>query len=297
MQDNKDKLVAIIIVNYNGFSDTVECIKSLQKITYSNYKIVVVDNGSTTKPSTDEIEFLKKNSRYFETGKNLGFSGGNNYGIRQSEKFEPAYYLLLNNDTVVEADFLNKLVDAAERQEHIGITIGKINYYSDPDTAWYCGGEFNFESGTCRHYTVQENGSSHEEKLVTFATGCLMLIPTEVIKKVGLMSEDYFLYCEDTDYCAKVLLSGYKILYIPSSLIYHKVSASTGERSAVNQYYYVRNSMIVIRKYAKRKMLGYAKFLYMRFKDVARGRLNSKYVLKALRDFSKGVMGQYDFLK
>ena len=117
--------LSIIIVNYNGAEDTIECVKSLNKINYDNYKIFVIENGSSKKPTKEQIDYLKGQTVYIESAENLGFSGGNNIGIRKAIENEFDYMLLLNNDTTVEPDFLSILIDAATKKNNVGIGYGR----------------------------------------------------------------------------------------------------------------------------------------------------------------------------
>ena len=126
---DKQPSVAIIIVNYNGAEDTIECVKSLNKINYDNYKIFVIENGSSKKPTKDQIDYLKGQTVYIESAENLGFSGGNNIGIRKAIENEFDYMLLLNNDTTVEPDFLSILIDAATKKNNVGIVGGKNSFF------------------------------------------------------------------------------------------------------------------------------------------------------------------------
>lgn len=118
---DKQPSVAIIIVNYNGAEDTIECVKSLNKINYDNYKIFVIENGSSKKPTKEQIDYLKGQTVYIESAENLGFSGGNNIGIRKAIENEFDYVLLLNNDTTVEPDFLSILIDAATKKTMLAL--------------------------------------------------------------------------------------------------------------------------------------------------------------------------------
>ena len=251
MAKDKQPSVAIIIVNYNGTEDTIECVKSLNKINYDNYKIFVIENGSSKKPSKEQIDYLKGKVVYIESAENLGFSGGNNIGIRKALEMGFDYVLLLNNDTTVEPDFLHILINAATDKSNVGIVGGKIVFYGKPSYLWYGGGYLNEKSGGGSHERWNELNppDTGDIREVTFITGCLMLIPIEVVKKVGLLSEEYFLYAEDTDFCYKVIKAGYKLWFCENTLVYHKVSASTGATSAMTQYYMVRNVLYLTKKY------------------------------------------------
>lgn len=296
IMEDKQPSVAIIIVNYNGIEDTIECIKSLNKINYYNYKTFVIENNSTQKPTKDQIDYLNEHAVYIESGENLGFSGGNNIGIRKALENGFDYVLLLNNDTTVEPNFLNILIDAAKEKTDVGIVGGKIVFYSKQSYLWYGGGYLNekFGGGSHERWNELNSPDTGEVREVTFITGCLMLIPIAVFKKVGLLSEEYFLYAEDTDFCYKVMQAGYKLWFCENTLIYHKVSSSTGATSAMTQYYMVRNVLHLTKKYRTDYHKVNARFTYQIVKDVIRGRKQFAPVRCAYRDYLKGNMGKWE---
>lgn len=297
-QDGNNKPgVAIILVNYNGFKDTVECVESLCKVDYPNYRIVVVDNGSNRKPDKSQIKYLRKYTHYISLNKNLGFSGGNNVGVQWALNNGYQYVLLLNNDTTVNPQFLNVLIHTAESQEKVGIVGGKILFYQPPHRIWFGGGMLNKKYGNGSHerYNQINTADTGNTRRVTFLTGCLMLIPRNVIFDVGLLDEKYFLYAEDTDYCCRVMNKGYNLWFCDSSLIYHKVSASTGEGSARTQYYMIRNSLYLSRKYFEHYRLVHLRLFFRTLKDVIRGRKQVKPVMIAIVHYFKGVKGMGPF--
>ncbi|URZ14840.1 glycosyltransferase family 2 protein [Clostridium felsineum] len=245
-------LVYIIILNYNGYKDTIECVNSIEKITYSNYKIVIVDNAS--KDSSAEI--LKKNFDkhvIIQAESNRGFAAGNNIGIKYAIDNGAEYVLLINNDTVVEKDFLMNLVKNIDVNKKVGMLTGKIYYYAEPKRIWFAGGGINELKGNAYHVGMNEIDVGEKyscKQQIKFASGCFQLISKELINNVGYMNEKYFMYYEDTDYCYRIINSGYKILYEPNSVIYHKVSSSTGGcKSFFTQFYMTRNRLIFINKY------------------------------------------------
>ncbi|MGL4992293.1 MAG: glycosyltransferase family 2 protein [Sarcina sp.] len=252
-----EEKVGIILVNYNTSRDTILCIESLTKVEYTNFEIVVVDNNS----KEDEIdilrEYLKEKEKclLIESKENLGFAGGNNVGIKHVKEQKTKYVLLLNCDTIVEKNFLNELVYNTENdEEKIGISIGKIKYFSDKSKIWYAGGEINWNKFTGEHFDEGKiDNNSTEMKYVTFATGCMMLINLCLVTNAEL-SREYFMYYEDVDFCAKILDQGLKIKYIPQSVIYHKIgSASGGEESPFTVEWATRGRMIFMKKYGKNK--------------------------------------------
>ena len=245
------KKIAIIILNYKNSKDTIECVESLEKISYKNFEIIIVDNDS----KDGSIELLKNHFKdkhaILDSKKNGGFAYGNNVGIKYALKNKADYILLINNDTTVEENFLDVLVETAEKDKTIGITTGLIMNYYDKNKVWYNGGEIDWNKFYGYHLNERGNLSTlEEEKEITFATGCLMLIRKEIFNNVGLLPEEYFMYYEDVDFCAKVQNKGYKIVYNSNSKIYHKISASSGEEeSPFAIEWNTRNRIKFYRKY------------------------------------------------
>lgn len=287
-----EPLVYIILVNYNGFSDTLECIESIRNITYKNYKIIVVDNKSTDEPEKEQLLFLRANTIYIQSESNLGFSGGNNIGIRYAKENNADYVLLLNNDTTVESDFLTKLVVAAKEKEDKGVFGCKIKYYWNKEQIWFDGGTFDFKTANTSHYHTRVSNGAIEE--VTFLTGCLMLIPMEVLNGVGMLDETYFLYAEDTDYCCRVMEANYKLYYCPEAVIYHKEGASTGKTSELKQYYVERNGLYICKKYSTHPIRACLKRAYFTWKSVLRGRLKFKPIFSAYVAFIRNKCGKWE---
>ncbi len=245
------KRIAIVILNYKNSEDTIECVESLEKINYKNFEIIIVDNDS----KDGSVEILKNNFKdkhtILDSKKNGGFAYGNNVGIKYALKNGVDYVLLINNDTTVEKNFLDVLVETAEKDKTVGITTGLIMNYYDKNKIWYNGGEIDWNKFYGYHLNERGNlGTLEEEKEITFATGCLMLIRKEIFEAVGLLPEEYFMYYEDVDFCAMVKEKGYKIIYNSESKIYHKVSASSGEEeSPFAIEWNTRNRMKFYKKY------------------------------------------------
>lgn len=242
--------VNVVIVNWNGLEDTSVLLESLSKISYSNYFIVIVDNNS----ANDEAEKLENLCRgkvhLIKCNENLGFAGGNNVGIKYSLEEKADYILLLNNDTTVQPDFLEILVNKFEVENQAGIIAPRINYYYKPEKIWSDGGYISRLRGSGFAYSEKfESEADSNEKVVSFVSGCCMLIKSEVFSKVGLFDENYFLYTEDTDLCLRTLNAGYKIIVSPKSKIFHKVGSSTKNRNrALPLYYTTRNRLFFAKK-------------------------------------------------
>lgn len=285
MPANLQKKVHIVLLNWNNEEDTLECIKSLQEIDYNNYETIIVDNGSE-KESVLKIKKEYPEIKIIENKKNIGFAGGNNVGIKYAMENGADYVLLLNNDTTVEKDFLNKLVEKGESDEKNGLVGAKIYFHNEPDRIWFAGGKVNWLKNKGTHIGLDEidKGQYDEIKEVDYLTGCCLLIKKEVIEKisqadlnsrsrvglnsrsrvglsprsrVGLsprsnqiefLAEDYFLYYEDTDFCLRAKNADYKCLYVPQAKIYHKISRSTKPGSAGYIYYHVRNGLVMAKR-------------------------------------------------
>jgi len=256
--------VYIILVNYNGYLDTIECVKSLNNIKNVNYRIIIVDNASTD----NSVDMLRKNDLcqdciIIESEKNLGFSGGNNLGIQLALDQGAKYILLLNNDTIVDPNFLHYMLSTFEKDNEIGVVGCKINYYPETNKIWYGGGYINWFKFIGEHIGTKEedNGKYDKEKEIDFMTGCCMLIKREVFETVGLLTEEYFMYFEDVDFCVNVRNYGFKIWYNPKAVIYHKVGYSSGgEESPFFIKWTTKNRIKFMRKY-KSKV---SKFSYFR---------------------------------
>lgn len=241
--------VAIILVNYNGEKYNEECICSILKSTYNNYEIIVVDNASTDNSVKLIRERFYDNIKIILSNENLGFSGANNIGINYALDNGFDYVMLLNNDTIIDENMIKIMVETSANKV---VVSPKIYYYDNKNIIWSAGGSINWSKGLPIQYGINEedNYENNNKKSIEFATGCCVLIPINAIKKVGMMSEEYFLYYEDTDYCVRLIRGGYKIIYEPEAILFHKVSASTGgEKSKMYWYYMTRNRLIFNKKF------------------------------------------------
>lgn len=237
--------VSVIIVNYNGIEDTLECLESLKKCEYNNLSIIIVDNAS------DDVNIKKLNEiegafiKVLYNNENLGFSGGNNVGIRVALEEKADLVCLLNNDTIVEADFIPAMVNRLLVSDKVSVVSPMIKDYYSMERISYAGGDINsFKGGVF----IEGINSYDEQRMqvarrITFASGCCMLIRAEVFKYIGYLTEDYFLYYEDTDFSKRVINAGYEMFYEPKAVIYHKESVSTELYSDNYQYYFVRNRL------------------------------------------------------
>lgn len=245
--------VSIILVNWNGSADTVECVRSCFGLTYPSFDIVVVDNGSADDSLIDLRTEFDGDPRVtlIDAGENLGFAGGNNKGIQYALDHGAQYVWLLNNDTVVDPQALTTLVDAAHDNPTAGMLGSKIYYYDDQKTLWFAGGRIDEKMGHSIHIGENERdiGQYDQSHPVEYITGCSLLIPTDVIRSIGPMGEDYFLYWEEVDWAARAHEMDLESIFVPSSVVFHKVSASFGNAKPLQMRYEVRNRLTFHKRY------------------------------------------------
>ena len=246
--------VSVIILNWNGLKDTIECLESLKKITHSNYEVIVVDNGSKENDA-DILEKKYKNYiKLIRNKENLGFAEGNNIGIRQilNEK-KSNYILLLNNDTAVDPNFLTELVKVAESDSKIGIC-GAKNYYYDfkgrKDVVWYAGAKIKWWLGGAVSHGFQRKEMNFIK--TEYVLGSSMLIKTDLLRKIGLLDRSYFSYGEDAELCLRAQKAGYDNIYVPISKIWHKVSKAFNTNLPLQTFYRIRNSFWLIKNNFKK---------------------------------------------
>jgi GT2 family glycosyltransferase len=241
--------VSIIILNWNGLEDTTECLESLKKITYSNYEVVVVDNGSQGNDAQVLRERFGDYIHVIENDRNYGFAEGNNIGMRYAlANFNPDYILLLNNDTVVNADFLTELVKAAEGDVKIGIAGPKIYSYAEPDKISFIGGKINWWNVEIPPVNQIDTGQFDELREVDLVIGCALLIKRTLVEEIGLLYPGYFAYYEEAEWCLKCRKAGYRVVYVPTAKLWHKLSSTAGKIDGFSWYYMTRNRFIFMKR-------------------------------------------------
>jgi GT2 family glycosyltransferase len=240
-------LVSIIAVNYDHPEVTCDFIESLNRITYPNIEVIIVDNKS---PHDDPVIIKQRfpNVILYTSHVNWGFAGGNNQGIMRARG---EYVLLLNNDTIVDRGFLEPLVRKMESDHSIGAVSPKIRFYYDPEIIQYAGFQ------PMNRYTVRNSAVGFREKdrgqhdrdyETAYAHGAAMMVPMRVIQEIGLMSYIFFLYYEEADWSYRIKKAGYRIWYVHNSLVFHKESVSTGKLSVLKTYYLNRNRLVFMRR-------------------------------------------------
>lgn len=302
---------SIVILHYQGEDDTLCCIDSILKnhINNKQFNIILVINSSFEKDTNEnKNSFVSRIQKEYphliiiENDENTGYSRGNNIGIKKALDLGSEYVLLLNNDTIVSPDLLDKLIAFIKSDTQIGIVSPKIYFakgyeyhkdkYREEDLGkviWYAGGKLDWNNIYASHVGVDEvdKGQYEVSGGTDFATGCAMLIKKNTIERIGLFDEKYFLYFEDIDYCMRVKKSGMKIKYFPGTYIWHKNASSSGKPgSNTHIYYQNRNRLYFGFKYASFRT---KKSLFIdSIKLVAKGGVYTKSIL----DYYVGRMGK-----
>ena len=249
MAQQNRPLVSIVTVNFDQTEVTLDFLASARKLSYPNYEVVVVDNGSRNPPGS-RIQSLYPEVRYVESAENLGFSGGNNLGIRAARG---EYFLFVNNDTVLTEDLVERLVRRFQADEKTGMVCPLIRYFDRPDVIQYAGytemNPWTARNATIGQYEV-DHGQYADPRTTPFAHGAAMFTSRVVIEQVGALPERFFLYYEELDWSARIRRAGYEIVVEPKALIYHKESLSVGKLSSLKTYYMTRNRILFMRRNA-----------------------------------------------
>ncbi len=253
----KNNSVAIILLNWNNFNYTIECVRSLIKTTYKNKKIFIIDNASTDK----SVEKIKKEFPWIDiilNNKNLGFTGGNNVGIEIALKEKFDYIMLLNNDTIVDKLFIEPLLNSFDSKT--GAVQPLILNYYNKNIIWNFGGEINKKFGIFQSIGKKksiQNLKNLNQKYTEWISGCCFMIKSSIIGKVGLLDNNFFVYFEDVDWSIRISKKKYNLKVVPKSIIYHHEGASwknkkksiEGNISPYTHYLNVRNHIYILRKH------------------------------------------------
>lgn len=238
--------VSIIVLNWNGKDDTANCLDSLARTTYPNFRVTVVDNGSTD----GSVEALRRSHPDVEilcTGANLGYAGGNNVGLRAClDDGRSGYVLVLNNDTEVDPTMLDLLVEAARSAPPLAV-LGPMIYFKDPaERVWFAGAYWKPEELRFDHVLYRQAGDNRTEPYETdYATGCALFMSIDTMQQVGLFDERFFLVYEEVELCYRIRRLGGRCLVVPRARLWHKVSASFGGASAPLMHYFsARNELL-----------------------------------------------------
>ena len=233
-----DPVVAIIVLTWNGEQDTLECLASLGQVDYSNVRVIVVDNGSSDN-TVARVRAEYPETTVIENGSNLGFAEGNNTGIRHALEGGAEYVLLLNNDTEVHPRFVRHLVDAGEADSLAGVLGPKIRLFGERDRVWYGGGWVQRWAGASGHRGLGElDQAGPTEPVETgYVTGCALMVKAELLRKIGMLEPAFFIYWEDVDFCLRARRAGFRSVYVPAAVVWHKISRAYGGDTGHGLFY------------------------------------------------------------
>lgn len=246
-------LVAVVLINWNNYQDTLECIDSIQKSTYKNIYIIVVDNNSQNN-SVQILNEKAKDIKLILSDENTGFTGGNNIGIRYAIKVNADFILVLNNDTLIEKSAIEGLILASIEHNDVDIFTPKILFHPDRNLIWSAGTTYDKNKliGLNYGYKINDSPEFNTIRDLDYGVGCALMVRSSVIKKIGALTEDYFATWEDVDFGLRAREAGFIIRYIPSSIIWHKESSSSGGMDSPQYVYYqTRSALVFQRRWAR----------------------------------------------
>lgn len=228
-------LVYVIILNWNQPVRTSQCVTSIFQSDYSNYEVIVVDNGSDESRYNELIRLTKGYTlKLIRTPSNLGFSKGMNRGICYALENKARFILLLNNDTIIDKCMIRLMVQAFADNPSLGILGPVIYYLDDPQRVWFAGYHIKKPIYILRR-GLHVDKKDTEFVVVDFVNGCGMMIRAEVFERVGLLPEEYFMYYEDLEYCLNAGKAGWQVACLTTAKMWHVVSASYGSKDALRK--------------------------------------------------------------
>ncbi|MFZ4056465.1 MAG: glycosyltransferase family 2 protein [Polynucleobacter sp.] len=261
-------MIYIIVLNWNGWQDTLECLESLLKLEFANYRVIVCDNYSQDDSEERIGQWLKQlpaeqSARFtlLQTGENRGYGPGNNVGIRlalQDPLMEAVW--ILNNDVVVDSRSLHALYQYHLDNPKRGLIGSKLMFYTSPTQIQAVGGQYNrfFASSTHLGEFEIDHGQYDQDEISTqidYPVGAALFVTRAYLESVGLLAEEYFLYFEEIDWATRGALAGWQLGYCYQSRVFHKEGGSTGAnanpvlKSYLSDYYSVINRVRFTRKF------------------------------------------------
>lgn len=281
--------VKAVILNWNGTKDTKECIESLLNIDLLNIElsILVIDNFSEEFDSLKDFCFVR-NIDFIRLGYNSGFARANNIGILEGLVDNSDYIWILNNDLTFKRDSLKILIEFMEREPDVAVGSPKLFFYDNKSQPTGTAGKFIPLNPKLTHVDHNLNCDAYVDHFI----GAAIFLRTEYVSLIGLIPEDYFMYREETDWMLNISNAGFKIAYVDSAHVYHKVSASTGHATPFQEYYMTRNTLILVKRHFK-KYFYYYLIIYPIYRFISislKYRERFKFLVRAF------LNGYFDFI-
>lgn len=280
--------VFTIILNWNQLDLTLDCLASLSECDYPNHTIILVDNGSSD-GSPERIRAAYPQVVVLPLPHNLGYSAGNNAGLNYALEHGADYLFLLNNDTLVSPDLITRLVTAAQADPAVGMVGPTMFYFEPSDVVWGAKNYILWPQGRTLRQGMNQpapsNLASEPPCEIDYIDSCAILVKRQVVEKIGLLNEDYFINYDDVDWNTRARAAGYKVIYLPAAHMWHKVSAAMGVASPRTTYYMTRNGLLFFSTHAKglARCLAVARILSDTLQTVAAWTLFKQYHTPAFR--------------
>ena len=293
--------VAVVVLSFNGREDTLACVESLERMDWERLTTIVVDNASTD-GTLEAVQERFSGVVTIRNEENLGFAEGNNVGMRTALEAGADHVLVLNNDTVTDEQLVAELVAVARARPDAGTLCPLIRYLDPPDRIWYAGARFDpraIHNGRHTGYGERDVGQYHTVRETGRATGAAMLVPRRVLEEVGLFDSKLFIQVEDVDISLRMRAAGYRILFVPTAILWHRVAVTSGgERAPTTAYYEMRNSLAVSFRHAPargldrlRREAGMLSVHLLHSRLAPAPVENARAILEGWRDFHSGRYG------
>ena len=296
-------MVCTVVLSWNRREDTLECLRSLSRITDPETSLVLVDNGSSD-GTGEAVKEEFPGIELMETGENLGYAGGNNVGIRRALELGADYVLILNNDTIVAPEFLREMLAVASRSERIGFVSPKIYFQDPPDLLWFAGARFSAWCGYGRMtgYRERDRGQYDQIREIDRPCGCAVLVSRRLCEEAGLMDPSLFLYVDEIEWMLRAKKKGFKAFFAPKAVVWHKVSATVGHENHPDAFYYgVRNTLYALNTHEPassalhgclRNLLIGTTFLFSTFNLGSGAWEGIRATWEGVRDYKRSEMGK-----
>lgn len=288
----ENPFISIVTLNWNGLDLTLEFLESTRNLTYKNYEIIVVDNGSDIDPTEKIMAGNYHNTKVVKSPVNQGSAGGNNFGMRHSSP-DYDFVFQVNNDAIVTPDLIEKCLAPFYEDPKVGVVCPKIRFHHNPDIIQYAGfNKMSMLTGKTTAVGIHEvdNGQHDIPGYTHSAHGCAMMVSREVVDKVGMMAEKYFVYYDESDWSARIIKAGYNIYYQAHGLCYHKESMTMGKQSPQKVHFMTRNRIYYMRRNASTAQflvfISFFSFLTVP-KTVLKFTITKQW--KHLKAFAKGI--------
>lgn len=258
--------LGIVILNYNGSTDTIECIKSIKEVNHES-KIIVVDNYSQSDDYNNLLNNLSSDIFVLRTEKNLGYAGGNNVGIQKALELQCEYICVLNNDTIVSEDIFTPCIAKLD-EDHDLAFVGPVILDYKTGLVQSAGSSVNPTNGIVKNFNYNKKIQDLDEQIYCdYVSGACIFCRKDIIEHEGLIPESYFLFFEETEWCFRAKRNGYKNLCLGNIAIYHKGSVSINKVSGLQTYLMFRNTIAFMRRNTEHKALSYMIFKYRCIRD------------------------------